>query len=111
QDVMHTSATAMLHVGRRSHTGSVRKRAVTSLYPIKESLALTFVIPTSLRFDRTSLMPASWFRHLPEVAESAERWLNIVCTKLAVSVFERCNSTSSSLPTEPRCAFGKIWDL
>src|SRR5438105_11794452 len=37
--------------------------------------------------------------------------VNIVCTKLAVSVFERCNSTSSSLPTEPRCAFGKIWDL
>jgi hypothetical protein len=56
-------------------------------------------------------MPASWFRHLPEVTESAERWLNIVCTKLGASVFGPCNSTSSSLPTELRYAFGKISDL
>jgi hypothetical protein len=56
-------------------------------------------------------MPASWFRHLPEVAELAERWLNIVCMKLGVSVFGPCNSTSSSLSTELRYAFGKISDL
>jgi len=56
-------------------------------------------------------MPASWFHHLPEVAESGEQWLSIVCAKLRVSVFEQCNSTSSSLPTKLRCAFGKISDL
>src|SRR5882724_3167556 len=58
-----------------------------------------------------SLTPASWSRHLPEVAESGERWRNIVCVKLGVSVFERCNSTSSLRPTEQPCVFGKILDL
>jgi hypothetical protein len=56
-------------------------------------------------------MPGSWFRRLPEVAELGERWLSIVCTKLSASVFGRCNSTSSSRPTNLRSGFGKISDL
>ena len=36
---------------------------------------------------------------------------DIVCSKLTVSVFGRCNSTLSLRPTELRCAFGKILDL
>src|SRR5207248_4424001 len=106
-----TSLTRTSHAGKRWLIGSVRKRAVTSLYPIKEYLVVIFSKPTSRDSDRMSLTPASWFRHLPEVAESGERWLNIVCVKLGVSVFERCNSTSSLRPTEQPCVFGKILDL
>src|SRR5205823_11600919 len=105
-----TSLTRRFHAGKRWLTGSVRKRAVTSLYRIKEELVVTFSKPTSRDSDRMSLTPASWFRHLPEVAELGERWRNIVCMKLGVSVFGRCNSTSSLQPTEQPCVFGKILD-